>query len=81
MANRFQEAGHCDVPCHGDIPDLSCDHGHWDCLSSVGDAASCFDFPCDGVSWRGSNRKSQKHKDASIDAQRDARQRGGHETA
>ena len=66
VTNHFREAGHCDVPCHGDIPDVSCDHGSWDCLSSVGDAASCFDFPCDGMSWQGSKRDPKEGENASV---------------
>ncbi len=70
VANRFREAGHCD------IPDVSCDHGDWDCLSSVCDAASCFDLPCNSGVWWGQKRKAQKDKNASTDAQQN-RNRGG----
>ena len=69
-SKHFREAGHCDVPCHGDIPDVSCDHGEWDCLSSLGDAASCFDSPCDGGSLRGLKRAPKESGSTTVDAKR-----------
>ena len=49
--HRARQAGHCD------IPDVPCDGPDWDCLGSAGDAASCFQVPCDAWSWWGSKTR------------------------